>query len=119
MSYFTTLKKQHKKQINSILEEKSNNISLLRVVGNEYIGYFIYNGDVLVIDTNAKPYESAKVFVRINGKESIKIYRQIGDYGYLQTSISVILPEIMGDLRYEIIGVITQVIHISNQGLTN
>ena len=119
MNYFTILKKQHKKQINSIFEVQTDNISLLRVVGSAYLGYFIYDGDVLVIDTDAKLYDCDKVFVRINGVESVKIYRQIGDFGYLQTSISTILPEAIGDLKYEIIGVITKVIHISNKGLIN
>ena len=114
MSHFTALKKQHKKQIHSFLEEQGESNTLLRVVGNEYIGYFIYDGDVLVIDTEAKPFETAKVLVRFNGKESIKIYRQIGDHGYLQKSLSVILPEFIGDLQYEIVGVITKVIHMHN-----
>jgi len=119
MSHFTILKKKHKKQINSVFDLQSDNISLLQVVGGEYIGYFIYDGDVLVIDKDAPLYDSAKVFVRINGKECIKIYRIIGDFGYMQISLSTILPVEIGDLKYEIIGVITKVIHISNQCLMN
>jgi len=114
MSYFATLNKKHKKQVNSILEFQSDNLSLLQVIGSDYIGYFIYDGDILVIDKNIPLYDSAKVFVRINGKECIKIYRIIGEFGYLQTALSTVLPEFIGDLKYEIIGVITNVIHTAN-----
>jgi SOS-response transcriptional repressor LexA len=119
MEYFCELKKKDKDQITSLFEIEPDTISLLKVIGTSYISYFIYDGDVLMIDTNLNPIDGDKVLVRISDKECIKIYRIIGEFGYLQTDISTIFPEKIGDLRYEILGVIIRVLHISNEGFMN
>jgi len=119
MNHFTLLKKKHQKDIYSKLDVLSENISLIKVSCYDYIGYNIYDGDVLIIDKNAPLYDGAKVFVKIQDKECIKIYRIIGDFAYLQTSFSCILPVEIGDLKYEIMGVITNVVRCFSKSMIN
>jgi SOS-response transcriptional repressor LexA len=119
MSHFKLLKKKHQKDININLDVLSDDISLVKVSCHNYIGYNIFDGDVLVIDKNAELYDGAKVFVRIQDKECIKIYRIIGDFPYLQTSFSCILPVEIGDLKYEIMGVITNVVRCFSKSMIN
>ena len=114
MNYFSLLKKKDKKEISTQHKIDFDKTSLLKVIGNSNIGHFIYDGDILVIEKDVPLFDSAKVLVRIGGKECIKIYRIIGEFGYLQTSLSCIFPEKIGDLEYEVIGVITKIIHNHN-----
>ncbi|MCL2040047.1 MAG: hypothetical protein FWG85_06430 [Bacteroidetes bacterium] len=118
MNDFTILKNKHKKNINAKLDILADNI-LVKVSCHNYISYNIFDGDVLVIDKDAPLCDGAKVFVRLQDKEFIKIYRIIGDFSYLQTSFSCILPLEIGDLKYEIIGIITNVVRDFSKSMLN
>lgn len=87
-------------------------IIAIDVVDDAFVDFFINNGDVLLVEPDAEIYQDAKLLVSMNGKYSIKIYKEIEDIKYLQTADKKYLPfEILPYIEFKIIGIVTGIVH--------
>lgn len=72
----------------------------------------IFDNDIVVFDTAIRPQDGKVVIAESNNELTIKIYRNINGTEYLQLSDSSFLPlRIEPYLQFDIIGVVTKVIH--------
>jgi SOS-response transcriptional repressor LexA len=95
--------------VNSLINTKSS--SFVKINGNDYSNLFIYDGDMIIVDSGIQLYDSARVLVSTNGKLSIKIYRIIDNCKYIQGENYSFLPLEIGDMRFDILGTVTGIIH--------
>ena len=82
------------------------------VSGNNMKQAGIIDGDILIVDTSIEPSDYKVVIASLGNELSVKIYRELEGIVYLQTDHERFLPlSIDGLMEFNIIGVVTKVIH--------
>ncbi len=98
--------------LNEFLIEHPAATFFARVNGHNLRRLGINDGDVLIIDSAIDPADSKLVVALINGELTLKYYREINGKKYLQGEDRSFVPiSIEPYLDFNIIGVVTKVIH--------
>jgi len=85
---------------------------IVKVNSDKFSCFFIDEGDILVVDMEAKISDGMRVLVFFNGEFSIRIFRTIAHIDYIQTVDNKFLPLLIEPyIEYKIIGAISSVIH--------
>ena len=83
-----------------------------RVKGNSMSDLGIRDDDILIFDTSLELQDGKIVIASSNNEMTVKVYRNIEGNIYLQSSNNQFLPLIIEDyLEFEVLGVVTNVIH--------
>jgi SOS-response transcriptional repressor LexA len=90
---------------------KNSNTTIIQIKNNIYKDMYIYKGDYIIVNDKTTPYNGCRVLISINNKLSIKKYRLIDGFSYIQGKNYNILPLNIGDMQCKVLGVITGVIH--------
>jgi DNA polymerase V len=72
----------------------------------------ISDGDILIVDSVVDATDNKVVVATINGELTVKIYRNVDGEEFLQSGNMQFMPmRIEPYIEYDIIGVVTKVIH--------
>lgn len=82
-----------------------------KVRGNNLHSVGISDGDILIIDSTIVPEDGKIIVASINNELTVKIYRRVNGEEFLQSDDKRFVPLIIGEMEYEIIGVVSKVIH--------
>ncbi|MDC1067908.1 S24 family peptidase [Candidatus Kapabacteria bacterium] len=100
--------------LNKMLAPKPEDIYLVRVGGESMIDKKIYDGDVLIVDKNAKPKIDDIVISSLNGEMTVKTFKKENGRAYLVSANSQFFPiEISPLFQFKIQGVVKHVIRIA------
>lgn len=98
--------------LNELLIEHPGSTVFAKVIGRQMEDVGIKDGDVLVIDTASRPTDGRIVVVKVGEEHLVKYYRDINGSQYLESQNRSFIPIQLSDmLKYEMIGVVTKVIH--------
>jgi DNA polymerase V len=98
--------------LNEFLVEHPAATFFARVKGNTLSEIGISDNDILIVDTVIEPEDGKVVVASINGDLTVKIFRNIDGEEFLQSGNLQFHPiRIEPYLEYEIMGVVTKVIH--------
>ena len=99
--------------------EKDLPIIAIDVIDDSFVDFFVNNGDVLLVEKSADIYQDAKILVTMNGKYSIKIFKEIESIKYLQTADKKYLPfAIAPYIEYKVIGIVIGIVHNNQEEYT-
>lgn len=98
--------------LNEFLIEHPLATFFVKIRGDEMNAANIADGDILIVDTAIVPKNGKIVLARLNSLLTIKIFRDVDGEIFLETPDERFLPlKIEPYMEYEIIGVVTKVIH--------
>ncbi len=98
--------------LNEFLVEHPAATFFARVRGNSLDEIGISDGDILIVDSVVDATDSKVVVATINGELTVKIYRNVDGEEFLQSGNMQFMPmRIEPYMEYDIIGVVTKVIH--------
>lgn len=98
--------------LNEYLIEHPLSTFFTRVIGDDMREAGICNGDILIVDKSIIPTDGKIVIAKINGTFLIKYYRFHNGISYLESHSQSFFPVDLGDdFKYEILGVVTKIIH--------
>ena len=98
--------------LNEFLVEHPAATFFARVRGSSLVAAGIRDDDILIVDSSKEPEDWKIVVASVNGELTVKIYRNIDGEIFLQSNNMQFLPlKIEPYLKFEILGVVTKVIH--------
>lgn len=97
--------------LNEYLVEHPAATFFAKISGDDLNNIGIYDGDILIIDTSSKPEDGKIILVMLNNELTVKFYRNIEGEIFFESSKNNFVPQNLPGLEYEIIGVITKIIH--------
>jgi DNA polymerase V len=71
----------------------------------------IRDGDILIVDSAVEPLDGKIILALIKNDLTVKIFREIDGEIYLETQNHHFLPLVIGEVEFNIIGVVTKIIH--------
>ena len=102
---------ENKIDLNEFLVKHPATTFFAKVKGNEMAEAGIHDGDFLIIDRSIKPEDGKIVVASINDELSVKYFRDIDGELYLETQNQQFLPINIGEMEFDILGVVTNIIH--------
>lgn len=97
--------------LNHYLAPRPQSIFMVRVNGESMVDENIQDGDILIVDRNARPEDGLVVIAALNGEMAVKTFRVIDGKAYLFSANKKFLPIEIGSLmQFEIQGVVKHVI---------
>lgn len=101
--------------LNEYLIEHPLSTFFAKVKGDDMREAGICDGDILIVDKSLTPIDGKIVIAKINGTYMIKYYRFYKGSTYLESHSQNFFPVDIGDeFKYEILGVVTKIIHTFN-----
>lgn len=97
--------------LNEYLVEHPTATFFAKISGEDLSNVGIHDGDILIIDTSSKPSDGKMVLVMLNNELTVKFFRDIDGEIFFESSKNNFVPQNLPGLEYEIIGVITKIIH--------
>lgn len=101
--------------LNEYLIEHPLSTFFAKVKGDDMREAGICDGDILIVDKSISPNDGKIVIAKINETYMIKYYRDVDGSIYLESHSQNFFPVDLGeDFKYEILGVVTKIIHTFN-----
>ena len=98
--------------INELLIEHPVTSFFAKVKGDDMSQIGIREDDIIIFDTSLEPVDGKIIIINVKNEMAVKVYRNINDVEYIQSSNNQFLPlNIHPYLEFNIIGVVTKVIH--------
>ncbi|MDC1067907.1 S24 family peptidase [Candidatus Kapabacteria bacterium] len=97
--------------LNEYLVDHPSSTFFAKITGEDLSIVGIHDSDILIIDTGSEPIDGKMILVMLNEELTVKIFRDIDGEIFFESSQNNFIPRNLPGLNYEMIGVITKIIH--------